>query len=72
LTVQGLGANGIPIGSPIPATSNSGSGNVATYDSSANQYQYNLSTDPLAVGPWLVQVHLSVDNTTRVIAIVIR
>jgi uncharacterized repeat protein (TIGR01451 family) len=72
LTVQRLGANGIPIGSPIPATSNSGSGNVATYDSSANQYQYNLSTDPLAVGPWLVQVHLSVDNTTRVIAIVIR
>jgi hypothetical protein len=72
LTVQQLDNNGNLIGSPIPATPNSGSGNVAQYDARTRQYQYNMSTDSLAIGPWLVQVHLSVDNTTRVIAIVIR
>jgi uncharacterized repeat protein (TIGR01451 family) len=72
LTVQQLDANGNLIGSPIPATPNSGSGNTAQYDASTNQYQYNMSTDLLNIGPWLVQVHMSVDNTTRVIAIVIR
>jgi uncharacterized repeat protein (TIGR01451 family) len=72
LTVQRLDSNGQPLGSPIPATPNSGSGNVAQYNSATNQYQYNMSTDTLIIGPWLVQVHLSTDNTTRVIAIVIR
>jgi uncharacterized repeat protein (TIGR01451 family) len=72
LTVQQLDSNGNLIGSPIPAIPNSGSGNVAQYDPKTKQYQYNMSTDSLGLGPWLVQVHLSVDNTTRVIAIVIR
>jgi len=72
LTVQQLDNNGNLIGSPIPAIPNSGSGNVAQYDPKAKQYQYNMSTDSLGLGPWLLQVHLSVDNTTRVIAIVIR
>ena len=72
LTVQRLDKDGKLVGDPIPATPNSGSGNVAQYDAKANQYQYNMSSEPLIVGPWLLQVHLSVDNTTRVIAIVIR
>jgi hypothetical protein len=72
LTVQQLDSNGQPIGSPIPATPNSGSGNVAQYDAKTKQYQYNMSTDTLAVGPWLIQVHMSTDNTTRVIAILVR
>ncbi len=40
--------------------------------SQANQYQYNMSTDTLAVGPWLLAGAHELDNTTRVIAIVVR
>jgi hypothetical protein len=72
LTVQRLDTDGKLIGDPIPATPNSGSGNVAQYDPKTKEYQYNMSTDSLGIGPWLVQVHMSVDNTTRVIAIVVR
>jgi hypothetical protein len=62
---------GVLVGSPQPATSNGGTGNIVPYNASGNQYQYNMKTDSLTVGEWQLQAQLD-DGTTRVITIVIR
>jgi hypothetical protein len=67
LTVQML-SGGTPVGTPIDATpsGNADTGNVFRYDSTSNQYIYNLGTMMLSTGVWQLQVHLD-DGTIRTV-----
>lgn len=50
-------SNGIVGTDEIPlSTSNADTGNIFRYDSTNNQYIYNLSTDTLSVGSWQLKV----------------
>jgi hypothetical protein len=72
LTVQKLtGKGGALTGNPIPATPSTGSGNTFVYNASANQYQYNMNTDPLSRGWWRLQAHLD-DGTIQTVDIQIQ
>lgn len=67
LTLQML-SGGAPVGTPIDATppGNASVGSRFEYD--GNHYRYNLSTKPLAVGAWQIQVHLD-DGTVHTVVI---
>lgn len=54
-----------PIGEPIEATSTASSttGNLFRYDTTDNQYIFNLSTKSLSIGLWQLKVEL--DDTKR-------
>jgi hypothetical protein len=67
LTLQ-MYAGGQPAGTPIDATppGNADSGGLFRFD--GGQYIYNLSTKPLAMATWQLQVHLD-DGTVRSVAI---
>jgi hypothetical protein len=59
-----------PSGDPVEATSTSGadSGNIFRYDSTENQYIYNLNTGSLSTGTWQIRVVLD-DGTTKTVFI---
>ena len=59
-----------PSAEPIEATSTSGadSGNLSRYDSTENQYIYNLSTSSLSTGTWQIKVMLD-DGSTKTVFI---
>lgn len=67
LTLQSVSGSTLT-GTPIDATApgNADTGNLFRYDATANQYVYNLSTKPLVVGTWQVQVHLN-DGTVHTV-----
>lgn len=63
----------VPVGDPIEGTSTSGAdtGNTFRYDASAGHYIYNLSTDSLSVGTWMLTVTLD-DGTAKSILLGIK
>ena len=67
LTLQ-MFSGGAPLGTPVDATppGNADVGDLFRYDGS--QYIYNLSTKPLSVGTWQLQVHLD-DGTVHTVLI---
>jgi hypothetical protein len=69
LTVQ-MFSGTTPVGTPIDATPPGGAdtGNLFRYDSTSNQYIYNLSTQPESVGTWQLQAHLD-DGTVYTVII---
>jgi len=72
LFVQQLDSQGNTVGGLIPATSSDGtSDNVFRYDFPRNQYIFNMSSKPLAVGLWRLVVKLN-NGTTETIVIVLR
>ncbi|MFZ5644743.1 MAG: PxKF domain-containing protein [Bacillota bacterium] len=64
--------NGVP-GSEIEATSpgSANSGNLFRYDSTDNQYIYNLRAKDLSAGTWQIRISLD-DGTSRYVAISIK
>jgi hypothetical protein len=74
LFLQKLDANENPTADPpIPATSTGSccTGNIVPFNTTENQYHYNMRTQPLSVGPWQLQLKPG-DGTTHTITIVIK
>ena len=72
LTVQKLSGT-VPTGTPIAAgaSGSADSGNNFRYDTTSNSYLFNLSTKPLAVGSWQLQVHLN-DGTVHTVTFALK
>ncbi len=72
LTVEQVSGT-TPVGTPIDATPSGGAntGDLFRYDSTSNQYVFNLSTKPLLVGKWQLQVRLD-DGTEHTVQIGLR
>ena len=71
LTIQRLDTTGAPIpGTQVPATPTNGKGDDFRYDSTSNQYVFNLSGKSLPLGPVQLQAHID-DGTIQAINIVV-